>query len=176
MEKVVKGVTMRGYVFGIGLVLCTFSIACFFGPIYLIIAGFPLLFFGIICFLAIEGTLIDIDKKQAKVYYDLLFFKVGKWKDITNYKKILLRYENSTQTMNYQSLSSTITTRSFDIYFKSENEPDIYVQEFTRYSEAKAFLDKFSKLLGMEVYDQYKELYERIQERRRERERERENY
>ncbi len=164
--------TFKGMISNVGMVLLVIGVFNFVSNIRsgFSIASFILevfiLYFGIIFFLSIRGTLIDEKKRQIKEYFDLLIFKIGKWETIDQFDKVILKYINESQTMNYQSISRNIHTKTYDIILKSNDKKKILVKECYNYNDALELGVKLSKKLNLPFIDTYEILLQQIEERK----------
>ena len=152
-EIIYKGMTFKSIPSFIGLAITVCGLLLLiFGEQLLLSIGITLI--GFIIFLAIEGVIIDYDKKRIKPYLDLLLFKTGFWKDLDNYNKIILDYLNESQSIKIDNKEIS-HSKSFDIYLVSNSGRKIILKEFIYYENAKNFLDKYAEKLNKEKLNTY---------------------
>ena len=172
MEKISKGLSFKGLISTIGLVLFIIGLAITIPEIisnrsFIVCAfGIMVTIIGFLLFISIRGVLIDHDKQRIKPYIDLILFKIGTWEPLAHYEKIILKYLSESQTMNSRGNSTNFAIQSFDIILTSNNKKEIIIKEFLNYEDAKSFLIEYSQRLDKEYLDMYERMKERIQERK----------
>ena len=151
-EKISHGITFQGLISTSGLIICiTAIIAIVLGK--LLFLAIPAWIFGVVLFLSIRGVLIDCESMRIKSFLDILVWKTGNWRNLSEFDRIVLKLFNESQTMNMASISNTYTTRTFDVCLQGENARDTLLKEFANYAEAKAFLEKYSIELKIQPID-----------------------
>jgi hypothetical protein len=171
-EKISLGLTFKGYISAIGsvvfiagLIITIFNLTHSISFIICSI-GILMIITGIILFFSIRGVLIDWDKKLIKPYLDFIIVKIGTWKSLGQYDKIVLKYTNESQTMNSRGNSTNFITKSFDIVLTSNDNKDVIIKEFVNYDKAKLFLVEYSQRIDKENVDLFEIIKERIQVRK----------
>ncbi len=133
---------------------------------FLVAFGSVLAFAGIVLFISIRGVIIDSEKEKIKPYINLIVTKMGKWRSLDPYEKIVLKYTSQSQRMNSRGNSTSYVTKSFNIVLSSSQRKDMIVKDFTDYGKAKAFLADYSIRLRKPKLDTYEQRNHRPQERK----------
>jgi len=160
-----RKVTFEGIVSSIGFVILVVSIF-FMGVLNEHIL--PLIFFacttsfGLMIFLSIKGTLIDLENKRVKPYIHCLFFKLGTWKSTSEIERIVLEYINQAQTLASRGTQTTFRTELFVVSFRYSSGKKTAIKEFLNYEKAREFLDTYSELLQIEKRDRYEYMLSEI--------------
>ena len=97
--------------------------------------------------------MIDYKSMRIKAFLDILIFKIGNWRKLSEFDTIELKLFTESQTMNMESISNTYTTTIFEVCLHGENSCDLILKEFTDYSIAKTFLQKYSAKLKLNPID-----------------------
>ncbi len=152
------GATFSGVPFWMGIMFLLVGVYIFFQPVGLVLhysltatsAGF-----GIILILSIHVMVINGATKTAIRYFKFgpLRFELEQT-NLQHYDKLTLVLFKENQTMNMRSISTTVRTRSYDIYIGSE-ETGVVLGEFTDYNKALKFVTQVSSLLGLPYLDKY---------------------
>jgi len=172
IEKISRGMTFKGATAVIGSVFFVLGLLIIIPQINSEISivfftlGIIVTSLGLVLFFSIQGVLIDKEKRLIKPYFDLIIIKLGSWESIERYDKIILKYINTSQTMNSRANSTKYRTKSYDIVLSSNKNEELILKEFVDYSKAQSFLVDYSQRLDKESIDEYKILTERIKERR----------
>lgn len=152
------GATFSGVPFWMGIMFFLLGVYTFFQPIALFlhysltaISGG----IGIILILSIQVMVIDGDTKTAIRYFMFgpIRFQLDQTK-IKHYQELTLVLFKENQTMNMKSITTTVRTRTYDIYIGSE-ETGVVLGEFTDYNKALKFIKQVSSLLGLPYVDKY---------------------
>lgn len=149
----------------VGLVLFLYVTQVEFS-VPIIILDIIISLFGFVLLLSVRGVLINHESGLVMPYLDIVGFKVGNWKPLKQYDKIQLHYINSSQTMNYKSISTKVAVRRFEVKLTSVGAGEILLKAFSNYTEANTFLIEYSKSLNKELVDNYEILREQLSARR----------
>jgi hypothetical protein len=153
-EKISHKITFQGFISTFGLILTITGIITLFAASYIILSILAL-FIGLVLFLSIRGVMIDYKSMRIKAFLDILIFKIGNWRDLSEFDTIGLRLFTASQTMNMVSISNTYTTTLFEVCLQGKKPCDLILKEFTDYSIAKTFLQKYSAKLKLTSIDSF---------------------
>lgn len=144
--------------FYLGLVFAIISIILLFSDDYFIV-GILTLPIAVFTFLSIRGSLIDFENKKIKSYWNIVFIKIGNWQNLEKFTRVELLLNSQSQQMNYRSVSTNVSVRSYYISLTNQNKDRIELKEFTDYAKAQEFLISVGKKLGIETVNR-KEIIE----------------
>ena len=153
-EIISHKVTFQGLISTCGLILTLIGIITLFIANYFILSLIATLI-GMLLFLSIRGVIIDNKSMRIKAFLDILIFKIGTWRNLSEFDTIELKLFNESQTMNMVSISNTYTTSIFEVCVRGKNSCDLILKEFTDYSIAKTFLQKYSAKLKLNSIDSF---------------------
>ena len=162
-EIISHKITFQGFISTFGLISTIAGIITLFIVNYLILSIIATLI-GFLLFLSIRGVMIDNKSMRIKAFLDLLIFKIGNWRNLSEFDIIELKLFTESQTMNMESISNTYTTTIFEVFLKGKNTSDIILKEFTEYGKAKTFLEKYSIKLQLESNDMFASILEKRDE------------
>lgn len=139
---------------GFGLLIT--AIVFFFYPNGFIVS-LPLLFVAGILIVAMYGTEIDYKNKRSCNYYDLIFFKIRSWHDISKYEYVSIRFEK--ESSSYYSRYSRQRVKntdviSFEVHLYAFTTSKFFLCEFGSHAEARAVVDKLASKLNLKIDDQ----------------------
>ncbi|WP_417609131.1 hypothetical protein [Owenweeksia hongkongensis] len=157
------GATFSGSPFWFGILLSVLVVIAFLNLEnlfirYLISAVLVIPAIGLL--LSIQEIVIDGGNKCLNT-----FFKFGPLKIKLNQRnlkecdKVILELFTENQTMNMKSISTSVRTRSYDIYAEGETHKTLLV-EITDYQKAKQFGKEVSNILQIPFEDSYQNLRE----------------
>jgi hypothetical protein len=162
-EKISHKITFQGFISTCGLILTIIGIITLFLANYFIFSIIASLI-GLVLFLSIRGVMIDYKSMRVKAFLDILIFKIGNWRNLSEFDTIELKLFTESQTMNMVSISNTYTTTIFEICLQGKNSCDLILKEFTDYSVAKVFLQKYSIKLKLKSIDLFAPILEKRNE------------
>ena len=163
--KVSRGVTLK-LIFPGFVILVMAVLAALYINIFLSI---PVFYVGAVVFLSIQGVFIDLERKRIKPYFNLLFIKMGDWMPLDKYNQLVLSLYRSSVQMSSRASSTTVNTRSFDVFLVDGIGDQLIIDEFTDYDEAKELFDELATLLDLPADNQYEAMLENLSERRTQR-------
>jgi len=140
------GLTFSSYLSYLGFILMILGGVGLALHISLILSILSLII-GVFLFISIRGIIINEEALRIKPYLNILFFKIGKWYDVNDYDVITLRYLKEAQTMNMQSITRTYSVQTYDINLESKKRKKIFINDFSKRSEAELFLAEYAKIL-----------------------------
>lgn len=121
----------------------------------------PLFYLGILLILTIRGFTIDKNEKMIKKYIYFFPFKIGSWKSIEKFNKIVLALTHDTNVartgIGAWSQRYAIRTRHFEVYLSNENDETFELIDYPEYKRARFFLKETGKLLDLEINDLFEE-------------------
>lgn len=165
MESIISHkITFQGFISTFGLILTIAGIIALFTVNYLILPIIATLI-GFLLFLSIRGVMIDNKSKRIKAFLDILIFRIGNWRNLSEFDTIVLKLFTESQTMNMESISNTYTTTIFEVLLQGKNASDIILKEFTDYGKAKTLLENYSIKLQLESKDLFASILEKRDER-----------
>ena len=143
IEKISFGATFEGGVPILGLFMF------FFGLLLLIFdftfwGGYPFVFFGIIFFLNIKGVLIDYENNRIKKYINYVFFKLGNWRDLSEFKYIGSKEISSHITRKSPASYYKTKIKYFDIFIFNDLGDEVLINSFEDIKSADAFIKTYS--------------------------------
>ena len=159
-----KGITLQHFLPGVAIII--YAIAMFFSLNVFI--AIPFLYLGIVILLSVKGVVIDIEKEKLKKYFNFFFFKIKIEESFSDYNRVYLSLLRESQTMNYKSISTTVRTKTFEIYLMNDSNRRIYINEYTDYKHAREILLQLSKALVIPATDIYKEHMDQLWRKRKE--------
>lgn len=151
-EKISHKITFQGFISTCGLILTIIGIITLLLVNYFILSIIVSLI-GLVLFLSIRGVMIDYKSMRVKVFLDILIFKIGNWHNLSEFNTMELKLFTESQTMNMVSISNTYTTTIYEVCLQGENSCDLILKEFTDYTIAKTFLQKYSAKLKLNSID-----------------------
>lgn len=126
-----------------------------------IILSVPLFYLGILLMLTIRGFTINVQDKLIKRYVYFFPFKLGYWKSIKQYDKIVLALtHDSTEGrsgIGAWSQRYAVRTRHFEVYLSNEKDEKFELIDYPEYKSARTFLKETGKLLNLEMNDLFEE-------------------
>lgn len=143
--NVINGPTFRFFYIGLTAIAC--GIYSYFNLNNYLAS--LLFLFGVFLFLSINGTVIDVEQRKVKHYFNILFFRVGTWKSLDQFSRVELRGQSNSQTFHYRSVSSSINVKSYSIFLIQNQKEKIELKEFRDYKQAKAFLLEIGEKLDL---------------------------
>lgn len=125
------------------------------------ILSLPFFYFGILLILTIRGFTIDKNERMIKKYIYFFPFKIGSWKSIKQYDKILLELTHDTTIgrngVGVWSQRYSVRTRHFEVYLSNKNEEKFELIDYPEYKSARTFLKETGKALNLEMEDLFEE-------------------
>lgn len=171
-EKITQGASFGGMSSTIGFILLIIGVVVLIyginSPIAIetVFLGILISLVGIILFISIRGVLINYKENKIKVYLDILVTKIGFWRSLDEFNKVVLKFVNESQAMNYKSVSTTVRTISFDVVLANHGNNELLLRSFSNYDDAKKFLVEYSVRLNKAMFDRYAEIREELSIRR----------
>lgn len=162
-----QGVTMKLIFLGVVLLIGAGFVYHFFG----VLLSLPIIYLGLVFFLSIKGTVFSQKENAVKIYLSFFLFKISVKHKMSMYNKVLLTPFSESSTYMLRAVSSTIRTKSFDLYLVSIKNQNLLVKEFSDYNDALEAMNTISQYFSLESEDLYTEKMESIQARRSVRER-----
>jgi hypothetical protein len=151
-----EGVTFSGkspflgfFMFVAGAILLVF--ASIEEKIFAFFFAAPLLFFGVVVFMKIRGTLIDPRTKRCRVYQDFLLFKAGAWMDIGPYDTVAVIYYRERGRPNQLGGVAHINTYFVDLL--GQGRPDLRLKELDDRKKALALGQQLAAALAIGLDD-----------------------
>lgn len=163
--KITIGLTLNYFLLGIPLL----GLAFYFAFIVNLIFGIPFFYFGFLFLISIQSIVIDPQNKMIKKYYNIYPFKIGSWKSIQQFDRMVLELAyitNSRRTYNDYGVRQFGRTKSFDVYFSNLKNEKMPLVEFDHYVYAKRFLDEYAGKLNLIKVDTFEEALRRSSNRR----------
>ncbi|MFY0675377.1 MAG: hypothetical protein JXQ87_18420 [Bacteroidia bacterium] len=160
--KISKGPTLKLGLLGL-LVIIGSGVFTYF---YSLIPAIPTFYLGLVALLSIEGVVIDLQNQKLQSYFSFLFFRVGSWKSLDIYKKLVLTVYSESSTYTLRATQTTTRTKSFDVCLVDSMGKLQIVDEYGNYYEALEFAEELAEQLNLPFEDQFAEMQESIAERR----------
>lgn len=160
--KISKGPTLKLGLLGL-LVIIGSGVFTYF---YSVIPVIPTFYLGLVALLSIEGVVIDLENRKLQSYFSFLFFKVGNWKSLDQYKKLVLTIYSQSSTYALRAGYQTVKTKSYDVCLVNSIGKLQIVDEFGNYYESLEFAKELAEQLNLPFQDQFAEMQESIAERR----------
>ena len=108
---------------------------------------------GIFLFLSPSGTLFDLKNQRYKQYLNILFIKIGTWKDLKAFTKLELLVNYETEVKNYRSVNTRVNVDAYLIALSNKDKDKIELKEFTNYQKASIYLKELGTKLNIETVD-----------------------
>ena len=87
--------------------------------------------------------------------------------DLQNVQKIELRLFSENQGMNMLSISTTVRTKVYELYLKTNNQKEMLIAESTDYQKATHLMNTLAEGLNIDAENKYEEWKLRMRKRRR---------
>ena len=101
--------------------------------VVVMIPGIPLLFQGIVTFMAIRGTLIDPENGRCQPYQDLILFRLGSWVDLSGYQRVTIAHLRERGRPN--ELGGVAHVNTYLLELHGSGKP-LFLREFDTRKEA----------------------------------------
>lgn len=160
--KISKGPTLKLGLLGL-LVIIGSGVLTYFFSIFPAIPGF---YIGLVTLLSIEGVVIDLENRKLQSYFSFIFFKLGDWKSLDYYDKLILTIYSQQSTYALRATTQTVKTKSFDVCLTNSGGMSLIVAEYGNYYEALEFAEELAEKLNLPFEDQFAEMQDSIAERR----------
>lgn len=106
---------------------------------------------------SIQSLEIDSSKKVAIKKLNLLLSSIPlKKAQLNSFDQVYITLYTDNQTMNMASISTTVRSKSYDIYLSNKNHK-ILLLEITDYEKAKKLITEIGQALNIVAIDKYAE-------------------
>ena len=164
MLTIKHGPTFTGFLSSLGMFVAVgfifisifmFDLSSFSGAVVSLVCIFHVIF-GINLFLAMRGVQIDKARNKIREYHSILGLKLGRWKYLSDYSRLILHFDRFTVTTSTPyTWARRSNKQTFDVTLVSEDDKHgIHLYECFTYDSGRARVDEISALLDMDVTDQ----------------------